>query len=339
MLRHALLRTTPLLAAVLFATCVTARAAEPDRAPSPAPSPSASPSPTPAPSMQWRSIGPSISGGRVATVAGTDLDPALFYAGAAGGGVWRSTNGGIDWRPVFETAGAQSIVAIALAPHDKNDVWVGTGEPWPRNDVIPGDGIYHSTDGGKTWARRGLTQTSQIARIQDHPRDLRGLREPAARPGLAAVGRVVDAVARDHVVARPRLAGADPHVVLVVRCDRDRAARQERRVGRHRRAVAAQRRDPGRRHLPLDRRGQDLGAPRAHADLAARAGDPGSARPEARARRRARRSVPRQRGARRVPQHRRRRDVDEDAVLRPGGRRVRSRGRSEESRRAVRGDV
>src|SRR5665213_2400591 len=118
-----------------------------------------------------------------------------------------------------------SCGAIAIAPHDKNDVWVGTGEPWPRNDVIPGDGIYHSTDGGKTWARRGLTQTSQIARVILDPRDLRGLREPAARPGLAAVGRVVDAVARDHVVARPRLAGADPHVVLVVRCDRDRADR------------------------------------------------------------------------------------------------------------------
>src|SRR5665213_2005217 len=64
-----------------------------------------------------------------------------------------------------------SCGAIAIAPHDKNDVWVGTGEPWPRNDVIPGDGIYHSTDGGKTWARRGLTQTSQIARVILDPRD------------------------------------------------------------------------------------------------------------------------------------------------------------------------
>ncbi|MDQ6940938.1 MAG: hypothetical protein M3169_00280 [Candidatus Eremiobacteraeota bacterium] len=130
-----------------------------------------SPSPSPGPALHWRSIGPSVSGGRVATVAGTDLDPALFYAGAAGGGVWKSTNGGSDWRPVFDKAGTQSIGAIAISSRDKNDVWVGTGEPWPRNDVIPGDGIYHSVDGGKSWANVGLAQTSQIARVLLDPRD------------------------------------------------------------------------------------------------------------------------------------------------------------------------
>jgi photosystem II stability/assembly factor-like uncharacterized protein len=170
MLSRLVAALVPCLAAIVVSAGAVL-AAEPDRPPSPAPSPSVSPSPSPSPSMQWRNIGPSISGGRVATVAGTDLDPALFYAGAAGGGVWRSTNGGIDWRPVFDTAGSLSIGAIAIAPRDKNDVWVGTGEPWPRNDVIPGDGIYHSTDGGKTWARRGLEQTSQIARVVLDPRD------------------------------------------------------------------------------------------------------------------------------------------------------------------------
>jgi photosystem II stability/assembly factor-like uncharacterized protein len=136
---------------------------------SPAPSPSASPSPGPA--LHWRSIGPTVAGGRMATVAGTDLDPALVYAGAAGGGVWKSTNGGTDWQPVFDKAGTQSIGAIAISARDKNDVWVGTGEPWPRNDVIPGDGIYHSTDGGRNWAHLGLAQTSQIARVLLDPRD------------------------------------------------------------------------------------------------------------------------------------------------------------------------
>jgi photosystem II stability/assembly factor-like uncharacterized protein len=170
------MRPLQALRAVLFTVvaplvAMPALAAEPDRPPSPAPSPSASASPTPGPALQWRSIGPAIAGGRIATVAGTDLDPALFYAGAAGGGVWRSTNGGIDWRPVFDKAGSQSIGAIAIAPHDKNDVWVGTGEAWPRNDVIPGDGIYHSTDGGKTWVHRGLAQSSQIARVLVDPRD------------------------------------------------------------------------------------------------------------------------------------------------------------------------
>jgi photosystem II stability/assembly factor-like uncharacterized protein len=173
MLSRALRRIV--LPAAVFTLCAAAAAfaAEPQRPPSPAPAPSASPaaSPSPAPALQWRSIGPAVSGGRVATVAGTDLDPALFYAGAAGGGVWRSTNGGTDWSPVFDKAGTQSIGAIAISPRDKNDVWVGTGEPWPRNDVIPGDGVYHTADGGKTWAHLGLEQTSQIARVLLDPRD------------------------------------------------------------------------------------------------------------------------------------------------------------------------
>ena len=164
------------LAPLLLALSAAAWAQESGR-PRPLPSavasasPSPAPSASPAPALRWRSIGPAVSGGRVATVAGTDLDPALLYAGAAGGGVWRSTNAGTDWTPVFDKAGTQSIGALAISPRDKNDVWVGTGEPWPRNDVIPGDGVYHSTDGGKTWAHLGLERTSQIARVILDPRD------------------------------------------------------------------------------------------------------------------------------------------------------------------------
>ena len=172
------------LFSLLFALGANASAQEAGRPradASPVPSPSPSASPSPAPALHWRNIGPSVTGGRVATVAGTDLDPALFYAGAAGGGVWKSTNAGSDWRPVFDKAGTQSIGAIAISPRDKNDVWVGTGEPWPRNDVIPGDGIYHSTDGGKNWAHLGLEQTSQIARVLLDPRD-------AKRVVVAALG-------------------------------------------------------------------------------------------------------------------------------------------------------
>ncbi len=173
-------RTLRLLAAlaVFFAALGTAVAAQetersrPETSPAPSPAPSApAATASAAPQLRWRSIGPAVSGGRVATVAGTDLDPALLYAGAAGGGVWKSTNGGGDWTPVFDAAGSQSIGAIAISPHDVNDVWVGTGEAWPRNDVIPGDGLYHSTDGGKTWARVGLHDTSQIARVILDPRD------------------------------------------------------------------------------------------------------------------------------------------------------------------------
>jgi photosystem II stability/assembly factor-like uncharacterized protein/HPt (histidine-containing phosphotransfer) domain-containing protein len=164
------------VAAVALCAAAAVAADDPSRAASPQPSasPIAAASPAAAvPTLRWRGIGPSVSGGRVATVAGTDLDPALFYAGAAGGGLWKSVNGGIDWQPVFDKAGTQSIGAIAIAPKDANDVWVGTGEPWPRNDVIPGDGIYHSTDGGKTWTNAGLAQTSQIARVLIDPRDAR----------------------------------------------------------------------------------------------------------------------------------------------------------------------
>jgi photosystem II stability/assembly factor-like uncharacterized protein len=164
--------------AVLFAVLGTGAAAQEtersraDTSPAPSPSPSVPvAAATAAPQLRWRNIGPAVAGGRVATVAGTDLDPTLFYAGAAGGGVWKSTNGGDDWTPVFDAAGSQSIGAIAISPHDVNDVWVGTGEAWPRNDVIPGDGLYHSTDGAKTWTRAGLRETSQIARVILDPRD------------------------------------------------------------------------------------------------------------------------------------------------------------------------
>ena len=166
MLSRALSRIALFAASLILVAAAAARAED-----QPLPTPAPSVSPTPAPSFHWRSLGPAVSGGRVAAVAGSDLDPALLYAGAAGGGVWKSTNAGTDWQPVFDSAGSQSIGAIAISPRDKNDVWVGTGEPWPRNDVIPGDGIYHSIDGGKNWTRSGLAETSQIARVLIDPRD------------------------------------------------------------------------------------------------------------------------------------------------------------------------
>ena len=139
--------------------------------PLPSPSPTASAKPTPAPTLTWRSIGPAVSGGRVTSVMGSDLNPSLFYAGAAGGGLWQSTNGGSDFHSITIPGASESIGAIAIAPKDANDVWVGTGEGWPRNDVIAGNGMFHSTDGAKTWTAAGLAGTSQIARILVDPRD------------------------------------------------------------------------------------------------------------------------------------------------------------------------
>ncbi len=139
-----------------------------------APNPKASPSAAPvAPfnRLGWRSVGPALAGGRVAAVVGSARDPKLYYLGAGGGGVWKSTTGGMAWSPVFDKQKIASIGAIAIDPSDDNVVWVGTGETNPRNDVIDGGGIFRSGDGGKTWKAMGLADTLQISKIAIDPRD------------------------------------------------------------------------------------------------------------------------------------------------------------------------
>jgi len=121
--------------------------------------------------MQWREIGPALPGGRVAAVAGSATDPNLYYLGAAGGGVWKSGDGGETWQPVFEKEKTASIGAVVIDPNNNDVVWVGTGESNPRNDVIDGDGIYKSTDGGKTWKNVGLQASRHISRILVDPKD------------------------------------------------------------------------------------------------------------------------------------------------------------------------
>ncbi|MBV8372375.1 MAG: hypothetical protein JOY69_03875, partial [Candidatus Eremiobacteraeota bacterium] len=121
--------------------------------------------------LTWRSIGPAVSGGRVAAVAGTPQDDQLYYIGTAGGGVWKSSNGGATWDPVFDKEPAPAIGAVAIDPLHKNVVYVGTGESNPRNDVSYGDGLFKSIDGGKTWSNVGLRGTRHIARILIDPRN------------------------------------------------------------------------------------------------------------------------------------------------------------------------
>jgi photosystem II stability/assembly factor-like uncharacterized protein len=121
--------------------------------------------------LEWREVGP-FRGGRVTAVAGVPDQPLVYYMGATGGGVWKTSDGGLTWRPVadkFLTTG--SIGAIAVAPSDPNVVYVGTGESPIRGNVSPGDGMYRSTDAGDTWTKLGLADAGQIARIVVHPHD------------------------------------------------------------------------------------------------------------------------------------------------------------------------
>ncbi len=119
--------------------------------------------------LQFRFIGP--PGNRVSAVAGVPGDPNVYYAGAASGGVWKSIDGGTEWKPAFDKMPAQSIGAIAIAPSDHSIVWVGTGETFIRSNVSIGDGVYRSTDGGKTWQHMGLDKTGRIGRVIIDPRD------------------------------------------------------------------------------------------------------------------------------------------------------------------------
>lgn len=119
--------------------------------------------------LAWRSIGPAISGGRVGAVAGTDADPALYYVGAAGGGLWKTTNAGASWEPVFDGQDVASIGSIAVDPGNEATVWVGTGESNPRNDVTQGDGVYKTTDGGAQWTHALTLPNALISKIVIDP--------------------------------------------------------------------------------------------------------------------------------------------------------------------------
>src|SRR5216117_1560057 len=119
--------------------------------------------------LRYRYIGP--VGNRVATVAGVVGDASTYYAGAASGGVWKTTDGGIHWQPIFDDQPVQSIGALAVAPSDPNVVWAGTGEAWIRSHISIGEGIFKSTDAGKTWTRMGLEKTGRIGRVVVDPAD------------------------------------------------------------------------------------------------------------------------------------------------------------------------
>jgi len=121
--------------------------------------------------LEYRSIGPAIMGGRISDVEGVPGDANVVYVASASGGLWKTTNGGITWKPIFERQGTLSLGDIALAPSNPDVVWVGTGESNVRNSVSFGDGVYKSTDAGKTWQHMGLKDTEHISAIVINPQN------------------------------------------------------------------------------------------------------------------------------------------------------------------------
>ena len=119
--------------------------------------------------MQYRHIGP--LGNRITSVTGVPGDRFTYYAGAASGGLWKTEDGGVNWRPVFDDQPVHSVGEVEVAPSDPNIVWAGTGEPFIRSNVSIGNGVWKSTDAGETWTHMGLEGTGRISRIIVHPTD------------------------------------------------------------------------------------------------------------------------------------------------------------------------
>ncbi len=120
--------------------------------------------------MKWRLIGP-FRGGRVLAVEGVANQPNVYYFGAVAGGVWKTTDGGLTWTPIFDKQPIASIGSIAVAPSDPNIVYVGTGEACIRGDISFGNGVYKSLDAGRTWTHIGLDDTRHIGRVIVDPRN------------------------------------------------------------------------------------------------------------------------------------------------------------------------
>ena len=121
--------------------------------------------------LECREIGPAVMGGRIDDFAVVESNPNVIFVGTASGGVWKTTNNGTTWEPVFDKEAVSTIGDIAIAPSDPSIIWVGTGEPNNRQSSSWGDGAYKSLDGGKTWQRMGLSATHHIGRVVIHPRN------------------------------------------------------------------------------------------------------------------------------------------------------------------------
>ncbi len=119
--------------------------------------------------LKWRSIGPSLTSGRISDIAVNPNNPYEYYVATSAGGVWKTINAGIEYVPIFDNEGSYSIGCITLDPNNSNVVWVGSGENNNQRSVSYGDGVYKSLDGGKTWNNMGLKTSEHIGRIIVHP--------------------------------------------------------------------------------------------------------------------------------------------------------------------------
>ena len=138
--------------------------------------------------FRWRNVGPSNFMGRLSDVQGIPSPSKTFYVAAAAGGIWKSPNNGVTWKPLFDDKEISSMGMLAIAPSDTNIVWAGTGEPNSRNTIEPGAGVYKSTNGGETWTFMGLRETQHIGRVQIDPRNANVVYVAALGPAWKAGG-------------------------------------------------------------------------------------------------------------------------------------------------------
>jgi photosystem II stability/assembly factor-like uncharacterized protein len=138
--------------------------------------------------FKWRNVGPSNFMGRLSDVEGIPSPSKTVYVATAAGGIWKSMNNGVSWKPLFDDKEISSAGLLAIAPSDTNIVWAGTGEPNSRNTIEPGAGVYKSTNGGATWTFMGLRGTQHIGRVQIDPRNANVVYVAALGPAWKAGG-------------------------------------------------------------------------------------------------------------------------------------------------------
>ena len=210
--------------------------------------------------LKFRSIGPAVTSGRISDLVVDPDDPATWFVAAASGGVWKTTNAGTTWEPIFDGEASYSIGCITLDPNDSNVVWVGSGENNSQRSVGYGDGVYKSEDGGKSWENVGLKKSEHIGKILIDPRDSNVVWVAAQGPLWNSGG--------DRGLYKTTDGGKTWNAVLTISehtgdlRHRLRPARPRRRL-RHRLPAPAARLDTDRRrsrgrHPQDDRRRQDL---------------------------------------------------------------------------------